>query len=321
MKQRYEYTKYTPEVVNELLLIISGLSRAHAVKTVCQRLNLSPRQGRAVYAQYLEGKTVSGPLPQKTFKRLFCDIETSPNIVLSWRVGHKINLDYDNILAERAIICICYKWEGEEEVYALHWDSEQDDKKMLEQFVETLNEADELVGHNLNKFDLPWVKTRCIYHGLPTFPKYKVVDTLQWARRNFYFNSNRLDYIAKFLGLEGKIETHFGLWKDIVLDKCPDSMDLMIKYCKKDVVLLEKVWQRLQEVVGHKTHVGVFEGLDKWTCPRTGSTNIALNKVIVTASGIKQYQMQNLDDKTYYVISEKAYNTYLKDNFEDKEVQ
>ena len=87
-------------------------------------------------------------------RRLFFDIETSPNIGLFWEAGYKKNIDYSNIIQERAIICICYKWEEEKEVYALQWDSKQNDKTMLQKFIEVANTATELVGHNGDKFDL-----------------------------------------------------------------------------------------------------------------------------------------------------------------------
>ncbi len=38
----------------------------------------------------------------------------------------------DSIIKERAVICICYKWEDEKEVYYLEWDSKQNDKRMLQ---------------------------------------------------------------------------------------------------------------------------------------------------------------------------------------------
>jgi hypothetical protein len=55
-------------------------------------------------------------------KRLFFDIETSPNIGFFWQSGYKLNISYNNIITERAIICICYKWEGDEKLYSLNWD-------------------------------------------------------------------------------------------------------------------------------------------------------------------------------------------------------
>ena len=146
-------------------------------------------------------------------KRLFFDIEVSANLGMFWQSGHKISIGPESIIKERAIICICYKWEGVKECHALTWDAKQCDKKMLAEFVKIANEADELIGHNGDKFDLAWIRTRCLYHGIQMFPKYVTIDTLKVARSKFKFNSNKLNYIAKFLGIGQKIHTDLDLWK------------------------------------------------------------------------------------------------------------
>ena len=96
----------------------------------------------------------------RSIKRLFWDIETSPNVVLSWRVGYDLNIAQDNIIKERAIICIGYKWEGDKQAHVIHWDKNQCDKAMLKKFLEVAAEADEMVAHNGDKFDIKWFKTR-----------------------------------------------------------------------------------------------------------------------------------------------------------------
>jgi uncharacterized protein YprB with RNaseH-like and TPR domain len=225
-------------------------------------------------------------------RRLFFDIETSPNIGLFWEAGYKKNITTDNIIRERAIICICYKWEDEKEVYALQWDAKQNDKRMLEQFVKVANTANELVGHNGDKFDLAWIRTRCLFHGIDMFPTYQTIDTLKVARSKFRFQSNRLNYIAEFLGLGGKIKTEFNLWKDILLNKDKVAMEKMIKYCKKDVSLLEEVYKLLGNHIAPKTHYGVVFGEDRGSCPEcgAGSEDLIKNNSVVTASGLTRIQ-------------------------------
>ena len=219
-------------------------------------------------------------------RRLFFDIETSPNIGLFWEAGFKKNIDYSNIIKERAIICICYKWEEEKEVYGLTWDRKQCDKKMLQDFIEVTNQATELVGHNGDKFDLAWIRTRCLFHGIDMFPKYTTIDTLKVARSKFKFNSNRLNYIANYLGIGSKIKTEFDLWKSILLDSDKDSMNKMVKYCKNDVVLLEKVFKHLNNHIEPKSHYGVLFGAYRGTCPECGSDDLVRNLVRTTATGI-----------------------------------
>ena len=137
-------------------------------------------------------------------KRLYFDIEVSPNIVTSWNVGYKQKIDYQDIIEERKVICICWNWEGEKTIHSLSWDENRDDKTMLIEFIKVINTADELIAHNGDNFDIKWLRTRCLKHGITMFPTYVSLDTLTKARRNFRLNSNRLDYIAKYVGVGRK---------------------------------------------------------------------------------------------------------------------
>lgn len=238
-------------------------------------------------------------------KRLFFDIETSPNIGLFWEAGYKKNIDYSNIIKERAIICICYKWEDSKEVGYLTWDSKQCDKKMLQKFIEIANTADEMVGHNGDRFDLAWIRTRCLFHRINMFPTYTTIDTLKVSRNKFRFNSNKLDYIAKYLGMGEKIKTEFGLWKAIVLHKDKTAMDKMVKYCQQDVKLLEKVYKELSVHILSKVHYGVIFGADRGSCPECGSDEIVRRCNRVTASGVKKIQYQCNTCHKYHTKSDK----------------
>jgi transposase-like protein len=251
-------------------------------------------------------------------KRLFFDIEVSPNVVTCWRVGYKLNISPENIIKERSVISIAWKWQGESEVHALTWDKNQGDKKMLQNFLPILNEADEIVYHNGDRFDLPWLLTRFIFHKIPAFPSYKGVDTLKMAKK-FYFNSNKLDYVARFLGLGGKMETTYGLWDRVFLKKDPEALKEMVSYNKKDVILLEQVYDRLSVYCAQKTHAGVLSGGDKWQCPHCGSTNVKKSKTKVTAAGTVQHQMVCKDCGKYYTISDSSFRKYLEFKEDEKQ--
>lgn len=243
-------------------------------------------------------------------RRLFWDIETSPNVVLAFRAGYDVVINHDAIISERKIICIGYKWEGEKKITVLRWDHNQCDKAMLRKFLKVANEADELVHHFGDRFDLPWFRTRCLLHGFEPLPTYKTIDTKMWASKYYYFNSNKLDYISEILGHGRKLKTDFELWKKIVINKCQTSLDYMCKYCGVDVDRLEKVYHDLKFCVKPKSHAGVAAGLDKWTCPRDGSVNVHMTKVKVSSAGTKTYQMQCQDCGGYYSINATAFKDY-----------
>lgn len=189
--------------------------------------------------------TLTLPKQEVKRKRLFFDIETSANIVFSWRIGRDVMLQTHDIIQERAIICICWKWEGDATVHSLEW-NKGCDKKLLKDFCKIIDGADEVVTQNGDAFDIKWVRGRAIKHGIQLSPKFNSIDTLKMARAGFKFNSNKLDYMGHYLGIGQKIKTEFNLWKDITLSNCPKAMGKMVKYCKRDVTLLEDVYNKLQ---------------------------------------------------------------------------
>ena len=163
-------------------------------------------------------------------KRLFFDIETSPNIGLFWTSGYKLNISHDDIIKERAIICVCYKWAGEDKIYSLHWDTDQNDKTLLEKFIKVANEADELIGHNSDRFDIKWIRTRCMFYRLPMFPKYNSFDTLKFFRGYTNQPSNRLDDIGDYFGIGRKIKNEDGLWQKVIENNDRKALKRMVNY-------------------------------------------------------------------------------------------
>ena len=252
-------------------------------------------------------------------KRIFFDIETSPNVVLSWRTGYNLNVGPENILKERAIICICWKWEGEDEVHSLTWDKKQCDKSMLKTFIKELNKANEICGHNSDRFDLKWLRTRCLFHGIDVFPRYQTLDTLKMAKSSFYFNSNKLDYIAQYLNVGKKTETGgFDLWKKVVLDKDADALQLMVDYCKNDVTILEGVFQKIKPYVEHKFNYATLHGEDKYCCPECSSSDVYLSKTYTTKMGVLKHSMRCRDKMhSDFTISNRTYMTFLQDSIKN----
>lgn len=239
-------------------------------------------------------------------KRLFYDLETSPNIGYFWQSGYRISIPPENIIKERQIICVSYKWEGEP-VQTIAWKN-GNDKSLVKKFIKIARQADELIAHNGDKFDLKWLNTRCLIHGI-NFPEAKTVDTLVIARRRFRFNSNKLDYIANYLFGENKISTSFSLWKN-VCNGDKEALAEMVRYCEKDVVLLERVWNELQKFHKPKTHAGTLAGYDRWTCPECASENVHTNKTRTTTAGNFRFEMKCKDCLRHYTISKPLHEQY-----------
>ena len=222
-------------------------------------------------------------------KRLFYDIEVSPGTYWAWRPGYNITLSYKNQLKEAAIICVSWKWEGKKKVHHLVWDKNQNDAELVRKFIVVLNEADEICGHNSDSFDLRWIRTRAIKHGILMSPDFVAYDTWKEAKKLFRFDSSSLDYISKYLGVKEKKETGgSGLWTEVVFEKDKKALIKMVAYCDGDVISQSEVFEKMKPYIKNKSHFGDTTR----SCPECGSNKVHINKRRITAAGHKKVTFQ-----------------------------
>jgi DNA polymerase elongation subunit (family B) len=245
-------------------------------------------------------------------KRLFFDIETSYYLVPTFQFW-KVNINPDNILREKKIICIAYKWQYEDKVHVLKWDENQDDTKLIKDFIQVIKDADELIAHNGDKFDIKELRTRAILTGNLMFPIYRTLDTLKKSRQYFRFPSNKLDYLGKVLNVGRKLD-HEGmkLWIDICEHKNKASLKKMIEYCVQDVAVLEDVYFALSPYIYHNTNMAVLKGGEKWHCPECASQNVQLSHTDATAMGYIKRHMKCNSCRKFYKISNRSYIRMLE---------
>ena len=67
-----------------------------------------------------------------------------------------------------------------------------------------LDKADEIIAHNGDRFDIKWIRTRAVYHGLQMKHTYNSIDTLKVAKKYLNLPSNKLAEICSYYGLEAK---------------------------------------------------------------------------------------------------------------------
>jgi DNA polymerase elongation subunit (family B) len=245
-------------------------------------------------------------------KRLFFDIETSYYLVPTFQFW-KVNINPDNILREKKIICIAYKWQYEDKVHVLKWDENQDDTKLIKDFIQVIKDADELIAHNGDKFDIKELRTRAILTGNLMFPIYRTLDTLKKSRQYFRFPSNKLDYLGKVLNVGRKLD-HEGmkLWIDICEHKNKASLKKMVEYCVQDVAVLEDVYFALSPYIYHNTNMAVLKGGEKWHCPECASQNVQLSHTDATAMGYIKRHMKCNSCRKFYKISNRTYIRMLE---------
>ena len=211
-------------------------------------------------------------------KVLLWDIETSLQPVAVFQLGNNDWIDPSNLLGERYIICASWKWEGDSKVHSVsvlddprrYKKNPHDDFYVVQALHEVMMEADVIVAHNGDSFDKRYLDTRILVHGLPALPPINSIDTYKVAKSKLLFNSNKLDYIGKILQVGKKMHTTPGLWLR-VLNGDPRAVDEMVTYNKQDVILLEKVFKKLQPYIPNHVNRELFGGEG---CPRCGSRKV-----------------------------------------------
>lgn len=209
---------------------------------------------------------------------LYWDIETSLQLVTVFQLAHNDWIDPTAIVQERYVICASWRWDGESKVHSvsvldkptLYAKDPFNDKHVLQVLHKVLSEADVIVHHNGSSFDLPYVQTRMLIHGMSPLPPIVALDTYKTAKSRFYLNSNKLDYIAGLLGIGHKKETTKGLWMKI-LQGNRKAIKEMIVYNQRDVILLQKVFKRLAPYMPNHVNRELFGGTG---CPYCGSHKI-----------------------------------------------
>ena len=205
---------------------------------------------------------------------LLFDIENTPNISYTWG---KWQQDVNRFQKEWWMLCYGFKWLDEKEAHVIaqpdfssYKRDKTDDRQLVTTLRDLIDEADIVIAHNGDKFDLPKSRARWLVHDLKPPSPVKTIDTLKVARRYFMFNSNSLGDLGQTLGIGSKGSTGgFDTWLDCMAGD-PKCWARMIRYCKQDVVLLEDIYLRLRPWIENHPNVALISDKPN-ACPKCGS--------------------------------------------------
>ena len=211
-------------------------------------------------------------------KILLLDIETSPIEVEAWTLG-KQWINHKVLKKSRSILTWSAKWLCDSKIMGERVTAkeaiERKDKKIMKKMWDLLEEADIIMGHNLEYFDEPIIKTRFILNDLPPVSPYKTIDTYRKVRKEFAFLSNKLDYLGKVLTNSEKIHTNRELWTRCVSGDSK-ALEEMLTYNKQDVIVLEEVYFKLRPWMHGHPNLGLYYDDMSNRCTNCGSKNLII---------------------------------------------
>ena len=239
-------------------------------------------QGSSVRRYLRHSRTLTEVPKKEGAKILLFDIETSPMEGLFWGL-FKQNIPIGAITKDWAMLSWAAKWLYDDkticEFVSPREAFDREDGSIIPLLWELLNEADIVIAHNADKFDVRKVNARLVVNGFPPPSPYMVVDTLKHSRKNFAFSSHKLDYIAHLMNKHGKIPTDFELWKRCIgsgydVQEQFDAMAEMVTYNKSDVIALEDVYVGMLPFMKNHPNLGLYYNSIIERCPNCACENI-----------------------------------------------
>lgn len=210
---------------------------------------------------------------------LLIDLETSPAKFWGWGTGDQY-VSYSMLVegTETKVITSQYKRllvDSEAKYFVWDYDSKAlkgDDSRVVRETVKLINEADIVIGQNINSFDIKVLQERAKVLRLPPISVDFPIDTLTNSRRAFKAMSHKLDYRSKQFGLGGKIKMEMQDWIDILEGRTRPE-EKMIPYGLKDIEDTEQVF---------------WNELPYWSLPKT-----TINKILKLIVGLSPSKSGN----------------------------
>ena len=256
-------------------LLDKGLSK----RQVAKELGI-PRSTVSDYLRSKQDYAIETKVINK-MRILVLDIETAPLISDLWSIWqHGVGLN--QVRKDWHLLSFAAKWYGEEEVFYYDQSDEhdiEDDFNLCHVLYELLSQADATLTQNGRKFDLKKINARFVINGLPPAKPSRVIDTLEIAKREFGFTSNKLEYMTdklckKYKKLQHKKFPGHTLWTEVMKGNV-EAWAEMKEYNIHDVLALEELYDIIKPYSNKHPNVALAQGNDKPTCRVCGGTHLS----------------------------------------------
>jgi uncharacterized protein YprB with RNaseH-like and TPR domain len=167
------------------------------------------------------------------------------------RIGY-LDIEASNLKANWGIMLSwCIKPRGEKDIIESVITKDEIfnynfDYRVTGELMDAMTDFDILVTYYGTGFDIPFMRTRALYHGFE-FPEFGSIyhwDLYYKVRSKLKLHNNRLETATKFFDIEGK--THLEPEQMIrARYGDPESLKWLLHHNQEDVIILEKLHEKL----------------------------------------------------------------------------
>ena len=233
----------------------------------------------------------------QTLKILTLDIENAPMTSYVWGLWQQNIQPSMRVEGDRSyMMSVAAKWLHEDKVHYFET-RDEDDSQITAEILKLVDEADIIVGHNAQKFDMKKINAYAILNGLTPPSPYRVIDTMLIAKKHFAFERNTLDYLSNALCSATK-SAHkkfqgFDLWKECMKGN-EEAWEEMKHYNIQDVRATEELYLILRPWAKGHPNVTTTANSTVRRCASCGSKNIHEDGYSITnVSKFRQYKCED----------------------------
>ena len=276
---------------------ILGISRSMIQRYIKKQLEVDSIRNSIFNVQNQNDYTDwhSKPKPDLNVKPqvLFYDLECT--LSKSYHFGqYKQNLSVKQQVQEGHLLSHAWAWRDEPVVGSILTREEvlnHDPERLVLEAWALFDNADIIVAHYGKKFDIPKMNGYFLKYGLQPPSPFKVVDTKEISSKKFLLPFNSLEYLAKALGVQQKIDNSgIQLWIDCDHGK-QESLDEMLAYNIGDVEALRDVYNRLITWDNNGVNMALYNDEHEALCTHCGSDDIVPLDGKYTYTAHRKYSM------------------------------
>lgn len=233
-------------------------------------------------------------------RTLVLDIETAPMTAYIWQLKDQY-VDLKQLKTDSYIIAWGAKWLGDPPSRLIYRSQQnaknaEDDRAILKELWQLMNEADVVLTQNGAKFDCPKINARFILHGFKPPKPYKQCDVYKELRKVASFTSHSLEYIThrinrKYKKLTDRRFSGLSLWT-ACMNGNKAAWAEMKRYNIHDVLSLEEKYMNVRQWLPESASTSYFVEIPSTQCKICGEKGHMIRRGVAVKNKFKYQRWQ-----------------------------
>jgi len=223
---------------------------------------------------------------------LLFDEETAPILGYTWKLWDTSIIE---VVRDTYLLSFAWKWYNKKKTdvlalpdFPLYKKEPHNDRDLTKKLWELFDEADIVIGHNANKFDVKVANARFMHHNIRPPTPYKTVDTLREFKKYTNRSSFKLDFLSKQSTGQGKVRVDKQVWLGCLNGDLKEWSKMKV-YNKRDVTLLEDRYKEILPWITNHPNLNVIDDTrDK--CPNCNGFLSKRGRYITRTGKYQRYQ-------------------------------